>query len=212
MHAVSKYLVLLCLFSATVVATATTPHIQPSTMILSDTLHYDDLKSTSVFKGHVILTRGILKLYADELQTREDAQGHQYGTALAEANKMVTVRQERPEIFETLQGKGRRVEYDSVKGLFDLIGQAEVIRYICGKSIDTIRGQRIRYDEKSGTYEAIGGKESSGPDRQVRSIIEPRANIEAAIAACRKERAVQKPGTPQKSKVRVKKLMPTTAS
>lgn len=158
---------------------------EPSTLILSDTLHYDDIKRQSVFTGNVVLTRGLMKLNADRLEVHEDAQGNQLGTATADKNKMVTLRQERPETFETLEGVGLRAEYDGGKSQFDLIGQAVVTRFICGKPFDVIRGQRIRYNDKTGTYEAQGGPNSAAPGGRVRSLAEPRAKTDAAIAECR---------------------------
>ncbi|ARP84311.1 lipopolysaccharide transport periplasmic protein LptA [Bordetella genomosp. 8] len=179
---------------------AQTPAEEPNTVILSEQLHYDDVKKTSVFTGNVIMTRGLMTLHSDELQMREDAQGNQYGTALANPGKMVTVRQERPENFEVIEGVGRRAEYDGTKSIFDLIGQAVVTRYICGKPFDTIRGQKVRYNDKAGTYEAIGGPESAAPAGRVRSVMEPRARTDAAIAECRAQQggkpAAGKGGTP----------------
>lgn len=157
----------------------------PSTMILSDTLHYDDIKRKSVFTGNVVLTRGLMTLNADELEVRENDAGNQLGSALAHQGKMVTIRQERPETYEVIEGKGKRAEYDSDRSQFDLIGQAVVIRYICGKPFDTIRGERVRYNEKTGVYQAQGGANSSAPGGRVRSVVEPRAKADAAVAECR---------------------------
>ena len=164
----------------------------PSTMILSDTLHYDDIKRQSQFTGNVVLTRGLMKLTADKLEVNEDDAGNQHGSALADKGKVVTIRQERPESFDVIEGKGLRAEYDSNKSQFDLIGQAVVVRYICGKPFDTIRGERIRYNEKTGTYEAQGGPNSSAAGGRVRSVAEPRAKSDAAIAECRKQQAAKK--------------------
>ncbi|WP_028354992.1 lipopolysaccharide transport periplasmic protein LptA [Bordetella petrii] len=161
------------------------PAEEPSTLILSDTLHYDDVKRQSIFTGNVVLTRGLMKLTADRLEVHEDAAGNQYGTATAEKGKIVTIRQERPETYEVIEGKGLRAEYDGTKSQFDLIGQAVVTRYICGKPFDTIRGERVRYNEKTGVYQAQGGPNSSAPGGRVRSLSEPRAKADAAIAECR---------------------------
>jgi lipopolysaccharide transport protein LptA len=174
-------------------AGSTPPEEQPNTVILSEKLHYDDVKKTSIFTGNVIMTRGLMTLHSDELQMHEDAQGNQYGTALSDPNKMVTVRQERPENFEVIQGVGKRAEYDGTRSTFDLIGQAVVTRYICGKPFDTIRGQRVRYNEKAGTYEAVGGPESAAAGGRVRSVMEPRARTDAAIAECRKTQSGKEP-------------------
>ena len=171
---------------------AATPAEEPSTLILSDTLHYDDVKKQSVFTGNVNMTRGLMTLTSDTLEMHEDAQGGQYGTATANKGKVVTIRQERPETFELIEGKGLRAEYDGTKSTFDLIGQAVVVRYVCGKPFDTIRGDRVRYNEKSGTYEAQGGPNSSAAGGRVRSVAEPRAKSDAAVAECRKQQESKK--------------------
>ena len=168
------------------------PAEEPSTLILSDTLHYDDVKKQSVFTGNVNLTRGLMTLTSDTLQMNEDAQGNQFGTATANKGKVVTIRQERPETFELIEGTGLRAEYDGSKSTFDLIGQAIVTRYVCGKPFDTIRGERVRYNEKTGTYEAQGVPNSSAAGGRVRSVAEPRAKSDAAIAECRKQQAAKK--------------------
>ncbi len=173
---------------------AAAPQEEPNTQILSDTLHYDDTKKTSVFTGNVIMTRGLLTMKSDKLELREDAQGNQFGVAtMSSPDRMVNIRQERPETFELIEGVGQRAEYDGTKSQFDLIGQAVVIRYICGKQFDTIRGQRVRYNDKAGTYEAIGGPGSAAPGGRVRSIVEPRARTDAAIAECRRVQASKMP-------------------
>ena len=171
---------------------AATPAEEPSTLILSDTLHYDDVKKKSVFTGNVNMTRGLMTLTSDVLEMNEDAQGNQYGTATANKGKIVTIRQERPETFELIEGTGLRAEYDGTKSTFDLIGQAVVIRYVCGKPFDTLRGERVRYNEKTGTYEAHGGPNSAAAGGRVRSVAEPRAKSDAAIAECRKQQAAKK--------------------
>jgi len=171
---------------------AATPAEEPSTLILSDTLHYDDVKKQSVFTGNVNMTRGLMTLTSDTLEMHEDAQGGQYGTATANKGKVVTIRQERPETFELIEGKGLRAEYDGTKSTFDLIGQAVVIRYVCGKPFDTIRGERVRYNEKTGTYEAQGVPNSAAAGGRVLSVAEPRAKSDAAVAECRKQQAAKK--------------------
>ncbi|MGE8687039.1 MAG: lipopolysaccharide transport periplasmic protein LptA [Achromobacter sp.] len=179
-------------FAADPASKSAAPAEEPSTLILSDTLHYDDVKKQSVFTGNVNLTRGLMTLTSDTLQMNEDPQGNQFGTATANKGKVVTIRQERPETFELIEGKGLRAEYDGSKSTFDLIGQAVVIRYVCGKPFDTIRGERVRYNEKTGTYEAQGGPNSSAAGGRVRSVAEPRAKTDAAIAECRKQQAAKK--------------------
>lgn len=169
-------------------APASDPQAEPDTVVLSDTLHYDDAARTSTFTGNVILTRGAMTLRADKLVTREDAQGNQYGTATAAKGQVVTVRQENPEKFETLIGTGQQADYDGQTGDVTLSGRAVVTRQVCGQAFDNIQGARIVYHEKTGTYEAFGGKDSAATDGRVRSLAQPQSRVDAAIARCRAKR------------------------
>lgn len=172
------------------------PAEQPSTQVTSDTMQYDDSKHESVFTGNVVATRGQLNIYADRLNVNEDKDGYQYGTAIANKGKVVTITEDRPDTYEHIEGKGLRGEYNGKKQQFDLIGHAVVIRYICGKPFDTIRGERVRYYQKTDVYEAQGGPGSAGPDGRVRSLAEPRSKTQAAMDACAAQHgkpAVKKP-------------------
>lgn len=162
---------------------------EPATQILSNELTYDENTKTSVFSGEVIMTRGPLKLVADELRLSEDADGYQYGSASVKAGKRVYIRQERPENFEILEGIGEQAQYDGKAETFDLIGKARLTRYICGKPFDSVSGERVRYFQKSDRYQAFAGPNSDNPDGRVRSIAQPRAKVEAAIDACRQLQA-----------------------
>ena len=157
---------------------------EPSTQVTSDTLRYDDAQRQSIFTGNVVATRGKLNIYSDKLVVSEDKDGNQFGTATSDKGKVVTITEDRPDTFEHIEGKGLRGEYDGKKQQFDLIGQAVVIRYICGKPFDTIRGERVRYYQKNDVYEAQGGPGSAGPDGRVRSVAEPRAKAQAAMDSC----------------------------
>lgn len=170
-------------------ATPAAPVEEPSTMILSDTLRYDDTKKESTFTGKVVMTRGLLTLSSDVLAMREDAEGNQYGIATANPGKRVFIRQVRPENFEVLEGVGLKADYNGKDETFDLIGQAVVTRYICGKHFDTVSGQQVRYNQKTDVYQAFSGPDSFNPDGRVRSVAQPKARTEAAIAACRAAQA-----------------------
>lgn len=161
---------------------------EPDTLILSDTLHYDDLKKESTFTGNVVLTRGAMTLRADTLVTHEDAQGYQFGTATASKGKLVHIRQDSPEKFEVLQASGLRAEYNGQTGDVEVIGQAIITRTVCGKPFDNIRGQRVIYHQKSNTYEAYGGAGSASPDGRVRSLAQPRSKVDQAMAECKAAR------------------------
>ncbi len=182
--------VLACLQAPALLAQGTgqaaDPAAEPDTLILSDTLHYDDIQRESTFTGNVVLTRGAMTLRSDKLVTREDEQGYQYGTATAEKSGLVHIRQENPEKFETIKASGIRAEYDGKAETVTLIGQAIITRYICGKPFDNLRGARVIYHQKTGTYEAFGGANSAGEGGRVRSLTQPRSRVDQAVAECQK--------------------------
>lgn len=155
---------------------------EPDTVILSDTLEYDDTNRVSTFTGNVILTRGNLNLRADRIVVNEVADGSQRAVATVTQSPLVQARQESPEKFEIIKGEGNRAEYDSATEQLTLIGQAVITRYVCGTAIDSISGERVIYNKKTDTYRAISGN-TNGSNR-VRSIAKPRAQIDRAIAEC----------------------------
>lgn len=165
------------------------PADEPDTLILSDTLNYDDVKKESVFTGNVIMTRGLMTLRSDRLTMREDAEGFQYGTATMNAGKLVHIRQENPEKFEVIEAQGLRSEYNGKAEELEMIGQAVITRYVCGKPFDSIKGERVIYKEKSDTYQAFGGPNSAAAGGRVRSLAQPRAKADKAAAECQKKSA-----------------------
>lgn len=162
---------------------------EPDTIILSDTLHYDDAKKTSTFTGKVIVTRGSMTLHADKLVTHENEAGDQHGTATAAPGNIVTIRKSNPEKFEVLIGTGLQADYEGTSGDIILTGMATMTRQICGKAFDNVRGSKIIYHDKTETYEAEGGKQSAAPDGRVRSLIQPQSRIDRAIAQCKAQNA-----------------------
>lgn len=178
----------LALASAGAIAQQAAPtEEEPDTLILSDTLNYNDLRKESTFTGNVIMTRGLMKLNADTLVVREDADGFQHATATVEGpSKRVTVRQENPEKFEVIEAEGLRGEYNGKTEEIEMIGQAVITKFVCGKPLDTIRGERVKYNQATSVYQAFGGPQSSAQGGRVRSLATPSAKADAAVAACRK--------------------------
>lgn len=179
----------LLILNAPALAQTTTPaasaQAEPETLVLSDTLNYDDKTKTSIFNGNVILTRGQMRLTSDTLKIQEDAQGFQHGTATVNNGK-VHIFEERPETYETIRSEGDRAEYNGKDDTVKMIGHAIVNRYICGKLIDTVRGEVVIYNNKNNTYSAQGGPQAVEPGR-VRSIVKPQSAADEATEACRKQ-------------------------
>lgn len=162
----------------------TTKPEEPETLVLSDSLSYDDINKTSTFTGHVILTRGLMRLTADKLLLKEDSQGAQHGTATVSESPKVTVFEERPETYETIYAEGKQATYSGDTEIVKLIGQSIVIRRVCGKVVDTLRGDVITYNSKNSTYKTEGGP--NAPDNgRVRSVVQARSKVDAAVEECR---------------------------
>ncbi|NYT65475.1 lipopolysaccharide transport periplasmic protein LptA [Alcaligenaceae bacterium] len=169
--------------------TATPPAEEPDTLVLSDTLDYDDINKESIFIGNVIMTRGAMTLHSDKLVIREDAEGFQHGIATVNGNKPVVIRQEDPAKFEVIEAKGLRGDYNGKTEEVIMTGQAVVTRFLCGKPFDTIKGERVIYKQKTDTYQAFGGPNSSAAGGRVRSVAQARSKADAAIAECQKKSA-----------------------
>lgn len=166
------------------------PADEPDTLILSDSLNYNDAKKESTFSGNVVMTRGAMTLRADKLVMHEDAQGFQFGTATVNQGKLVFVRQETPEKFEVVEAKGLRAEYNGKTKEIEMIGDAVVTKFVCGKPFDKISGDRVKYNQETNIYEAFSKPgATSAQGGRVRSIATPSAKAEAAAADCRKKSA-----------------------
>ncbi|MEZ2720199.1 lipopolysaccharide transport periplasmic protein LptA [Paenalcaligenes hominis] len=159
----------------------------PDTVILSDSLEYDDINRLSTFVGNVILTRGNLNLKADKIVVNETADGAQHAVATVSNSPNVLVRQESPEKFEIIKGESHKAEYNSATEQLTLVGKAVITRYVCGTAIDSISGDRVVYNKKTDTYQAVSNAPSGSGQNRVRSVARPRAHIDRAIAECQQK-------------------------
>jgi lipopolysaccharide export system protein LptA len=161
---------------------------EPDTLVLSDSLNYDDITKVTQFRGNVILTRGLFRLSADNLDITEDAEGFRHGKATMNkgSKELVKLIEENLEDYEVIRAWGLVGEYNGKTEVVKMIGQAVVTRYVCGQPVDNVRGEQVIYDSKNKTYKAVGGPQSSEPGR-VRSVVQPRSKADKATEACRKK-------------------------
>ncbi len=80
-----------------------------------------------------------------------------------------------------------RGEYDGKTEEVQVIGQAVVTRFVCGKPFDTIKGEKVVFNQKTDTYHAYSGPQSAAAGGRVRSLAQPRAKSDAAAADCRQQ-------------------------
>jgi lipopolysaccharide export system protein LptA len=143
----------------------------------ADALRYDDLNRTSVFTGNVLITKGTLVIRGQQVEVREDAEGKQYGTALAAPDKLAYYRQKREGKDEFMEGEARRIEYDGKADVVKFIGQAVMRRYVGTKLNDETMGSLIVYDNTTDVFtvdSGSGSRTASNPSGRVRAMLTPK--------------------------------------
>jgi lipopolysaccharide export system protein LptA len=108
--------------------------------IEADTGVADDLKQTTVFNGNVVLSKGTLLIRGAQLTYREDAQGYQYGTVIAEPGKLAFFRQKRDGVDEFIEGEAETIIYD---------GRADTVKFVTKAIMRRLKGAQLN-DEMTG--------------------------------------------------------------
>ena len=152
------------------------------TLIVADHQTVDDLKQVSVFTGHVILTKGTIRVTGERMEYREDPEGYQYAVVTAGEDATATFHQRRdptrPGVEETIDGVAERIEYDNRADTVKLFTRAIVRRFENGVMRDEFTGDRITYDARNSHYDLTGT--ASGPGARVTARIAPRINESTA--------------------------------
>jgi lipopolysaccharide export system protein LptA len=120
---------------------------------------HDDLKQITVFKGHVVITKGTIVLKGERIELREDPQGFQYGLITPEPGARAFYRQKREGLNEFMEGEAERIEYDGRLDRVTLSQRAVLRRYRGSTLNDEMSGQVITYDHLKETFR-IDGKSS----------------------------------------------------
>jgi len=146
------------------------------TLIVADHQTVDDLKQVSVFTGHVVLTKGTIRVTGERMEYREDAQGYQYAVVTAAADTLATFHERRdptrPGVEETIDAVAERIEYDNRADTVKLFTRAIVRRFENGVARDEFSGEQIFYDARNSHYDLTGaGANRSG---RVTARIAPR--------------------------------------
>jgi lipopolysaccharide export system protein LptA len=148
----------------------------------ADALRYDDLKQTSEFTGHVVLTKGTILIRGARIDVRQDPEGYQYGVVTAEPGKLAFYRQKREGLDEFIEGEGETIEYDGKADRVKFIKHAELRRFRGSTLTDEIVGGLITYDNNSDTFAVDGGPASTAPGGRVRAVLSPRSPASAPAA------------------------------
>jgi lipopolysaccharide export system protein LptA len=138
--------------------------------IEADKMTADDNKKSTHFEGRVILTQGTIRLTADDMTVREDADGFKFATAYGNP---VTFRQKREGVNEWVDGMAQHVEYNGKLDRIELFDKALVRR-----DKDEIRGNYLSYDTKTEFLQARGAGATDGgqasPNGRVHVTLQPK--------------------------------------
>lgn len=158
-----------CLLGLSLCGHAETKDRLQAMTIDADRVSVDELKKTSLFSGHVVMTQGTLVVKADKVSFRQTETGEFYVTA---QGKPINFRQKQDNSPEFIEAFAEQLEFDSKADQLHLMRQA-VLRH--GK--DEVRGESISYNMQTQQYEVTGSKsvsEANAADKRVRLVIQPR--------------------------------------
>jgi lipopolysaccharide export system protein LptA len=146
------------------------------TLIVADHQTVDDLKQVSIFTGHVVLTKGTIRVTGERMEYREDAEGYQYAVVTATPDSLATFHERRdptrPGIEETIDGVAERIEYENRNDTVKLFTRAVVRRFENGVARDEFSGEQIVYDARNSHYDLTGA--GADPSGRVHARIAPR--------------------------------------
>jgi len=155
--------------------------------IESDALRHDDLKQLSIFTGNVVLTKGTIVIRGARVEVRQDAEGYQFGVAIADVGKRAFFRQKREGVDEYIEGEGETIEYDGKTDIVKFIKKAEMRRLRGATLADETSGDVIVYDNNTDVFTVDGGAPkgaaSAGGRGRVRAMLTPKPEAPATAQA-----------------------------
>ena len=168
------FLVLILLFSCS--ARAEKADRDKPTELEANRASADDVRRLSIFEGSVILTKGTMRVLADRIVVRQDAEGFQYAEAFGKPVRFRQRQDPRPTEKEGvwMEGEALRVEIDEKASTVKLFENARVDR-----GGDQVAGNYILVDQTSQFFSVSSGKEGregkDGKDgERVRVTIQPK--------------------------------------
>jgi lipopolysaccharide export system protein LptA len=140
------------------------------TEVEANRMSADDVRRMNIFEGNVVLTKGTMRVQADRIVVRQDAEGFQYATATGRPVRFRQRQDPKPpeKEGEWMDGEALRVEIDEKAGKVELFEKARVNR-----GGDEVTGNHIMVDQRS---EFFSVKSDEGG--RVKAIIRPKAPAE----------------------------------
>ena len=145
------------------------------TQVEANKMSADDTRRLNVFEGNVVVTKGTIRLTADRLVVRQDADGFQLATATGRPARLRQRQDPKPGEKEGiwLEGEALRIELDDRNQKIELFDNARVNR-----GGDQVAGNYIFVDQRSDFYQVSSGK---GKEKsRVKAILQPKPSAELA--------------------------------
>ena len=141
---------------------------EKATEIEASRMSADDVRRLTIFEGNVVLVKGTMRVLADRIVVRQDAEGYQYATADGKPVRFRQKQDPRPPEKEGrwLEGEALRIEIDERASTVKLFDNARVNR-----GGDQVAGNYILVDQTSEFFSVSAGK---GTDERVKMVIQPK--------------------------------------
>jgi len=138
------------------------------TQVEANRMTSDEARRVSIFEGNVVLTKGTLRLTADRVVVRQDADGFQFATATGDPVRFRQKSDPRgSQQGVWIEAEAARVEIDERSERVELFESASVTR-----DKDVLRGSYILYDQRSEFFSVSSAKDA--PGSRVTAVIQPK--------------------------------------
>jgi lipopolysaccharide export system protein LptA len=140
------------------------------TQVEANRMSADDARRLNVFEGDVVVTKGTIRLTAERLVVRQDAEGFQFATATGKPARFRQRQDPKPGEKEGIwvDGEALRIELDDRNQKIELFDNARVSR-----GGDEVAGDYIFVDQRSDFYQVSSGKGAA--KGRVKAVIQPKA-------------------------------------
>jgi lipopolysaccharide export system protein LptA len=138
------------------------------TQLEANRMSADEVRRLNIFDGNVVLVKGTMRVLAERIVVRQDAEGYQYATATGKPVRFRQRQDPRPPEKEGvwLDGEALRIEIDERASTVKLFENARVNR-----GGDEVAGNYILVDQTSEFFSVSAGKDG---DQRVKMTIQPK--------------------------------------
>jgi len=140
------------------------------TQVEANRMSADDARRLNIFEGDVVVSKGTMRLSAERLVVRQDAEGFQSATATGKPARFRLRQDPKPGEKEGIwiEGEALRIELDDREQKIELFERARVNR-----GGDEVAGDYISVDQRSEFYQVSSGKGAA--KGRVKAVIQPKA-------------------------------------